>query len=262
MPALAVPAGVRAAHPGAAFEPVWTTERTATWRVATPGGETRYLKVAVPGGGPGIAAEAARLRWAANFVPVPRVIESGVASGCEWMLTAELAGTPAIAPGLIAEPDRLAHAIGRGLRRFHDTLPVAACPFDARTETLLARAHARAAAGAIDPAAFHREHAAFDVADALAELDRLRPAGEGGLVVCHGDACYPNFVIGAGGEVSGYLDLGELGIGDRWWDLAAATWSTSWNLGPGFEAALLEGYGTPPDPRRQAFFRLLYDMTG
>jgi len=262
MPAIVIPGGLLAMHPGATFEPCWSTERAATWRVTTPGGETRYLKVAAPGAAPGIAAEAARLRWAANFLPVPRVIESGFAPGGDWMLTAELAGTPAIAPALVAEPERLARAVGRGLRRFHDTLPVAGCPFDARTATLLAGVRARAAAGAIDPAAFHPEHAAFDVAGALAELERLRPTGEDHPVVCHGDACYPNVLIGAGGEACGYLDLGELGIGDRWWDLAAATWSTTWNLGPGFETALLEGYGTPPDPRRQAFFRLLYDMAG
>jgi len=262
MPALDIPAGVRAAHPGATFELCWPTPRTSTWRVATPGGEPLYLKAAAPDAWPGIAAEAARLRWAAAFVPVPRVLESGAGPEGDWMLTAELNGTPAIAPALVADPDRLARAIGRGLRRFHDALPVAGCPFDARTETLFARVHARAAAGAIEPAAFHAEHAAFDVAGALAELGRLRPSGEDGLVVCHGDACYPNMLIGADGEVCGYLDLGELGVGDRWWDLAAATWSTTWNLGPGFEAALLEGYGAPPDPRRQAFFRLLYDVSG
>jgi kanamycin kinase len=60
--------------------------------------------------------------------------------------------------------------------------------------------------------------------------------------------------------VAAYLDLGELGVADRWWDLAVATWSTTWNLGPGWEPAFLEAYGIDPDPERIAYYRLLYDL--
>lgn len=62
------------------------------------------------------------------------------------------------------------------------------------------------------------------------------------------------------GQVSGYLDLGELGLAYRWWDLAVATWSLTWNLGPGWEDLFLETYGIDADPERSRYFRLLYDL--
>ena len=62
------------------------------------------------------------------------------------------------------------------------------------------------------------------------------------------------------GQVTGYVDLGELGVADRWWDLAAATWSLNWNLGPGFEDVFLAEYGAELDAERTAFYRLLYDL--
>jgi kanamycin kinase len=34
-----------------------------------------------------------------------------------------------------------------------------------------------------------------------------------------------------------------------------------WNYGPGWEDALLEGYGIEPDPVRTDFYRALWDAT-
>jgi kanamycin kinase len=79
------------------------------------------------------------------------------------------------------------------------------------------------------------------------------------LVVCHGDYCLPNVLV-ADGRASGFVDLGELGVADRWWDLAVGSWSITWNLGPGWEESFLHAYGVSRDEGRIAFFRLLYDL--
>jgi kanamycin kinase len=81
-----------------------------------------------------------------------------------------------------------------------------------------------------------------------------------GLVVCHGDACAPNTLLDEDGNCSGHVDLGSPGVGDRWADLAVATWSTEWNYGPGWENVLLRAYGVDPDPERIAYYRLLWDL--
>jgi kanamycin kinase len=86
---------------------------------------------------------------------------------------------------------------------------------------------------------------------AEAALDRLADAPPADkLVVCHGDSCAPNTLLTGDGRCSGHVDLGELGVADRWADLAVATWSTTWNYGPGWETALLDAYGIAPDPDR------------
>jgi len=80
------------------------------------------------------------------------------------------------------------------------------------------------------------------------------------LVVCHGDACAPNTVLADAGSVSGHVDLGSMGLGDRWSDLAVASWSTVWNYGLGWERALVDTYGVEPDPEREIFYRLLWEL--
>lgn len=56
------------------------------------------------------------------------------------------------------------------------------------------------------------------------------------------------------------MDLGSLGVADRWADLAVATWATQWNYGPGWERPLLDAYGIAPDPGRIRYYRLLWDL--
>jgi hypothetical protein len=61
-------------------------------------------------------------------------------------------------------------------------------------------------------------------------------------------------------ETARRVDLGELGVADRWWDLAVATWSITWNFGPGYEDLFLASYGAVRDDARTRFYRLLYDL--
>jgi kanamycin kinase len=111
----------------------------------------------------------------------------------------------------------------------------------------------------IDPSAWHPEHRVMAVAEALARLDPPPPPER--LVVCHGDSCAPSTLLDRAGGCSGHVDLGSLGVGDRWADLAVATWSTRWNYGPGYELILLDAYGIAPDEERTGYYRLLWDLS-
>ena len=142
------------------------------------------------------------------------------------------------------------------MRALHDRLPVRDCPFSWDVQERLARMRA---AGRHDPAQWHPEHAGLSLDEALARLAGLPPVDR--LVVCHGDACAPNTLLDDNGGWSGHVDLGALGVADRWADLAVATWSLDWNYGPGWQSVLLAAYGVEPDPQRIAYYRLLWDLS-
>jgi len=230
----------------------------ATWRLSSRLA-TRFLKVARLGREPSLADERDRTRWAAGTrLAVPTVIEYGSADGLEWLLTEGLVGTAAVDASMRADPERLVPKLAAGLRRFHQT-PTKECPFQFRLEEALAHVRRRVARGAVRAAEhLHPEHQHLTPAQAIAQLEREAPTSED-LVLCHGDYCPPNVLI-VGDRVAGYVDLGEMGVADRWWDLAVATWSLTWNLGPGWDAAFLAAYGIAPDPNRLRFYRLLYDL--
>lgn len=198
------------------------------------------------------------MKWARDHLPVPMVVRHGRNESVEWMVTTGLGGRDATDPAFRSDPKRLVRILARGLRRFHRA-PVATCPFDFRIDAAMRVARDRLGRGVIDAVeGFHAEHSGLTAAEAVAALERTRPADED-LVVCHGDYCPPNVLI-RGNRVAGYVDLGELGVADRWWDLAVATWSVTWNLGSGYEDLFLSEYGAELDRGQLEFYRLLYDV--
>jgi kanamycin kinase len=259
----AVPAAVVAAAEvlGATLRPVWRNQLGGlTYELlAGSGGSRWFVKWTPTDSGIDLGAEVDRLAWAAGFTPVPRVVDQGADDDGTWFVSEGLAGDSAVADRWRAVPEVAVPAIGAGLRALHDALPVAECRFSWSLEDRLASVDARLAAGAIEPAVWHEDHQALDLAAALATVREPPPVDQ--LVVCHGDACAPNTLVGDDGRWSGHVDLGRLGRADRWADLAIASWSTEWNYGAGFERALLDAYGIDPDPDRTRYYRLLWDLS-
>ncbi|MDM7854213.1 aminoglycoside 3'-phosphotransferase [Cellulomonas alba] len=252
---VAVPRAVRALV-GAAPDVVWRNELGGlTFRLSDS-----YLKWAPARSGLDLDAEARRLAWAGRWTPVPALLDQGSDDEGAWIVTRALAGRSAVDERWLAEPRTAARAIGAGLRAMHDALPADGCPFDwgvgARVEAARQRTAERRASGRLDAALeaeLDRREAALDALPAAPPVDLL--------VVCHGDACAPNTLLDDEGRWSGHVDLGALGVADRWADLAVAARNTVWNYGPGYEDAVVEAYGVEPDDERAAFYRHLWDIT-
>ena len=250
----AVPAAVRALAAGGPVRPVWRNELGGlTFAVGD-----RYVKWAPAGSGVNLGREAARLRWAARYLPVPELLGSGSDESGSWLVTRAIAGCNAVDPRWLAAPAVAAAALGRGLRVLHETLPVEDCPFSWAAEDRIAAVRRRAADGLLSPAEGHAEFAGQPVEQLLSRLADPPPVDR--LVVCHGDACAPNTVLDESGDIAGYVDLGSLGVADRWADLAVGSWSLAWNYGDGYEPVFFQAYGVDPDLERISFYRLLWDL--
>lgn len=240
------------------YEVVWINELGGlTFRVED-GAEFLFLKWSSLKSGLDLLAEARRLEWASSFTPVPAVIESGSDDEGTWLLTQGLEAQSAVSPRWREEPATATKAIGEGLRALHDALPVGGCPFTWSADERLAVAERRVEAGDFDGLHLGREFADVTIERAL---DELRSIPESDLVVCHGDACAPNTLLAADGSWAAHVDLGRLGIADRWADLAIASWSTSWNYGPGWEESVYRAYGVGADHAKIRYYRLLWELS-
>jgi kanamycin kinase len=237
---------------------VYQGERADTYRLHGSSGEARFLKIAPHGFRPSVLEESERLIWARSVLPVPHVVDVGIDGDIEWLLTEGLAGSDATAAVVGLGREAVVRALARGLKSFHEA-PPDGCPFSFGLDDALSLAERRLEEGSIVPDRdFHPEHAHLSAVEAIHALHRTRPVTEG-RVVCHGDYCPPNALL-LDGEVVGFVDLGELGTADPWWDLAVGSWSVGWNFGADLEPLFLAEYGVENDPHRRAFYRLLYDV--
>jgi len=226
------PALVRELAAGRSVNPVWVNQIGGVTYAIDGGAE--YVKYGPPHAEFDAEPEFARLRWVSRFVNAPRPIDHGVdADGNRWLRTVGIPATSAVLGGWRRRPEVVVPELGRALRRFHDRVPMDGCAWEYSISSRLAMLPGTHLGGRDVP-----------------ELDS---------VVCHGDACNPNFLVDEAGRCVAYVDLGRLGVGDRWADLAPALLSLGWNFGEGWEPAFLDAYGIAPDPGKQDFYTWLWN---
>lgn len=96
------------------------------------------------------------------------------------------------------------------------------------------------------------------LADAMHMFHSLSPVGMPAppptdpthTTVIHGDFCLPNIILHRS-RVSGFVDLGQVAVGDPWEDYAWCLWSLSYNLKTNkYSQRLLDKLGIAFDPEK------------
>jgi len=165
----------------------------------------------------------------------PAVVGYGATEESAYLVTEGLAGGDGIAAEHLAEPRKLAVVFGESLHRLHE-LPVDGCPVKSRDQELRRLAEIDLAAGTCDPT-----HIPEPLDQAIARLHAERPHDD--QVVLHGDYCLPNILLD-GFELSGFVDLGNGGIGGRHYDLYWGVFTLEYNLkSNSYKDLFLDAYG-------------------
>lgn len=151
-------------------------------------------------------------------------------NGRDYLLVGAVPGTYACHQQLLSDPVRLARALGETARMLHDT-DACACPLtDGNARALLA---------------YEKETGAPFEGD----LSPLKSD-----VLLHGDLCLPNIFYDEEYRLTGLIDLGDSGMGDRHFDLYWAMWSLAYNIKTDrYNEEFMNAYGRDAfDPARYA----------
>ncbi|WP_231512451.1 APH(3') family aminoglycoside O-phosphotransferase [Paucibacter sp. KBW04] len=196
--------------------------------------------------------EAARLRWLGQALPTNQLLGFEWDGEEAWLLSAAVPGRSAY-ECLRQRPEQaaeIAQALGAFLARLH-ALPIEACAFNAQLPIRLAQARRRLEAGLVDAQDFDADRAGQTAEQVWLQLQALLPM-QTELVLTHGDYSLDNILLDEAGEVSGVIDLGRLGVADRYQDLAIA-WNCLQEFGSAAQQAFVSAYGIPsPDPHKIA----------
>jgi streptomycin 3"-kinase len=248
--------------------PIATGESRA--QVFRRGDGALIAKCVAPDGADELLDERRRIDWLAGTgIPGPSVVDWSTSDGGARLVMTVVPGVPA------SELDsstllRAWPALIGMLRRLHE-LPTAGCPFERTLATMFGIAEDVVRRDAVIPDFLGedqqgRTHTEL-LADLRGQLDERLTQEAGDLVVCHGDACLPNFMVDpATLECTGLIDLGRLGTADRHADLSLlqANARESWEGDDESQAnrLLADLYGPGRiDPDRMRFYLHLDPLT-
>ena len=230
----------------------------AVYRLRTPQGADVYLKHGRGEAAQAITDEMVRLRWLTELMPVPALLHFEGSGDEAWLLTGALPGRTAW-EWLAGEPHRMPSivaSLAHLMARLH-AVPLTSCAFNADHVRRLADARRRLDAGLVDAEDFDEARADWAPEDVWQEMQRLLPLAVD-PVVSHGDFSLDNILLDAEGRVTGMIDLGRVGVADRYQDLAIL-WNCLSEFGPQAQSALFAAYGIEEPDERKLNFHLCLD---
>ena len=159
----------------------------------------------------------------------------------DWLLTSRVAGEDCTWRPYLDQPRRLCDLIAERLRMLHE-LETAACPVPNHTARYAALARKNYGEGLYDTSLFPDNWGYTSAEEAWREIERngksLVPE-----VLLHGDYCLPNIMLD-NWHFSGFIDVGNGGVGDRHVDLFWGAWTLNFNLGTDkYRERFFDAYG-------------------
>lgn len=145
----------------------------------------------------------------------------------DWLLTRAIPGEDCTHPMYLSDPKRLCDTTATLLRQLHET-DFSGCPVANRNESYLATAARNFTAGKYDASLFPDNWGFASAQEAWQEIQRNGRYLTADTLL-HGDYCLPNTLL-QNWRFSGFIDVGNGGVGDKHIDLFWGAWTLQFNL--------------------------------
>lgn len=210
---------------------------------------------------PGFDIQIKLYEWLGGKLPVPELIEWDIADGMSYMLTSRISGHNGCDKDMLDHPETLTELLAEGLKMLWDT-DITGCPRENTYDVMLSQMKERIDSAPASLEGICRENGFSDAYELFGYLDSHRPGYD--PVFSHGDFCLPNIFFD-NNTVSGFIDIGNAGISDRYSDISDCLRSLRRNTDgtfgkviDGFDPDMLfEKLGISPDREKIRFFDLI-----
>lgn len=169
-----------------------------------------------------------------------RVIEY-ISLDKDYLVTEKITGEDCVSDKYLANPTRLCDMLAENLRLLH-SVDYKDCPIYNHTTSYLARAEANFISGNYDKTNFP-DSFGYRCADEAREVILNNSNLLKNNTLLHGDYCLPNIIL-KDWKLSGFIDVGNGGVGDRHVDIFWAIWTLFYNLKTDkYSARFIDAYG-------------------
>jgi kanamycin kinase/aminoglycoside 3'-phosphotransferase-3 len=208
------------------------------------------------------------MRWMQGKVPVPKILCYETDDKYQYLLMSKVPGKMSCDEQYLKQPQKLVELLADAMKLLW-SVDVSDCPRNRTIDVELEEAryrveHNMVDVDNVDPATFG-EDGFKNPEELLHWLEDNRPDYE--PVLSHGDFCLPNIFFD-GEKISGFIDLGDAGIGDKWRDIALCYRSLRWNTEGVYgnvypnekELMLFEALGVEPNMEKLRYYLLLDEL--
>ena len=159
----------------------------------------------------------------------------------DWLLTTCVKGEDCTHESYLADPKRLCDLLATKLRQLHET-DFSDCPIKNHTANYIATAERNFRTGEYDSSFFPDNWGFESAKEAIGILEGGKHLLKADTLL-HGDYCLPNVMLDDW-RFSGFIALGNGGVGDRHVDLFWGAWTLNFNLGTDeFRERFFDAYG-------------------
>jgi len=180
------------------------------------------------------ARQSTMLHWLRGKLPVPEILEEELSDGIRYTLMTRIRGMMSCAEECMLTPEKTVSAIAEGLHLLW-SVNIESCPRTYSFDDMLADAERRLPQ--IDRSIWEGHYSTPE--QQLCRLYENKPDED--FVFAHGDYCMPNVML-IEGRISGFIDLGQCGAADRWYDIALMQQSLARNFSGFFGGRAYDGY--------------------
>ena len=182
------------------------------------------------------------MQWLVGKIPVPKVICHESLDGMSYLLMSKVDGKMSCDEYYFEHPHEMTALLAEGLKMLWN-VDISDCPRQRDLDCELEEAEYRVKNNLVDvkraePNTFGK-NGFQSPAHLLEWLKGHKPAYE--PVLSHGDFCLPNIFFD-NGKISGFIDLGDMGVGDKWRDIALCWRSLKHNFDGSFGGKVYEDF--------------------
>ena len=174
-----------------------------------------------------LAKEASLAKFYESLRLTSRVLFYQTVGEKDYLLTERVEGEDATFSAYLEEPKKLCEVLAESMRMLH-AAEIQNCPVPNRMEDYFATVSERYHKGIFDPSIYGERNGFQTAEEAFKTVQESLHLFESHTLI-HGDFCLPNIILDDF-KFSGFIDLGNGGVGDRHVDLFWCVWSLWYNL--------------------------------
>ncbi len=214
-----------------------------------------FIKIAKKGM---LTSEYEKLKWLDGKLAIPKIVLYDASNDTEYLITEAIEGEMACSSAYLDNPDLGIKVIKEAFNNIYN-VDITDCPFNVDINYKLALIEDNVNRGLITDsdlkeATLEKFGSAKNLVNYLKENKFVDE-----LCFSHGDTSLPN-IFGRNDIFTGFIDVGECGLADKWFDLAICEKSIRRNYGETYINKFYEALNIIPDRNKIDYYLYMMEL--